>query len=123
MFDKELVSSILSEIEAALLKIQKRSAAANNASYFTDSVEGMEKLDGICMLFMAVGEGIKNIDKMTEGKLFEKYPSIDWEGVKGFRDIIAHHYFDIDAEQVFWIIKNELKPLSETISKILGDLR
>ena len=123
MYDKELVRSILSEIEEALIKIQSRSSVVENAAFFTDSSDGMEKLDGICMLFMAIGESIKNVDKMTKGKLLEKYPSIDWEGVKGFRDIIAHHYFDIDAEQVYWIIKNELKPLSEIIHKMIGELR
>jgi len=39
--------------------------------------------------------------------------------VKGFRDIIAHHYFDIDAEQVFWMCKHSLEPLSLTIKKMI----
>ncbi len=55
------------------------------------------------MLFMAIGEALKNIDKITGGALLSQYPEIDWKGAIGFRDIIAHHYFDIDAEQVFWI--------------------
>ncbi|MBN1818196.1 MAG: DUF86 domain-containing protein [Sedimentisphaerales bacterium] len=122
MYDKELVRSILSQIEEALVKIQNRSSAAQSVTFFTDCPEGMEKLDGICMLFMAVGEGVKNVDKMTQGKLLEKYPLVDWEGVKGFRDIIAHHYFDIDAEQVYWIIKNELVLLIQTISRMIEEL-
>ncbi len=122
MFDRELVRSILADVEGALVKIHTRSAGIESASFFTDSPAGMEKLDGLCMLFMAVGEGIKNVDKMSEGGLLRRYPSIDWEGVKGFRDIIAHHYFDIDAEQVFWILRYELKPLMEAIRKMLGEL-
>jgi uncharacterized protein with HEPN domain len=57
----------------------------------------VERLDGIAMLFMAIGESLKNLDKITNGLLFLTRPEIDWTGVKGFRDIIAHHYFDIDA--------------------------
>jgi hypothetical protein len=34
---------------------------------------------------------------------------------RGLRDIIAHHYFDVDASQILWIIKNELSPLKEAI--------
>lgn len=30
------------------------------------------------------------------------------EKVMGFRDVIAHHYFDIDAEEVWWVLENEL---------------
>ncbi|MCI7783996.1 MAG: DUF86 domain-containing protein [Parabacteroides sp.] len=29
------------------------------------------------------------------------------------RDIIAHHYFDIDAEEVYNIVTEELQPLSQ----------
>lgn len=35
----------------------------------------------------------------------------------GVRDIIAHHYFDIDAEEIFHIIKRDLEPLLESIRK------
>ena len=74
------------------------------------------------MLFIAIGESLKNIDKITAGTLLSKYPEIDWTGVKGFRDIIAHHYFDIDAEQVFWICKHNLGPLSVTIKKMIREM-
>ncbi len=122
MFDRELVRSILLQIHDALEKIQRRSEKVENPAYFTDSPEGMEKLDGICMLFMAIGESLKNIDKITSGTLLEKYHHVDWSGVKGFRDIIAHHYFDIDADQVFWIIRHHLKSLIEIVSVMIHDL-
>lgn len=83
----------------------------------------MEKLDSICMLFIAIGESVKNIDKITDGQLLIKYSKTDWTGVKGFRDIIAHHYFDVDAEQVYWIISHELKPLAETIQQMIQEIR
>jgi uncharacterized protein with HEPN domain len=98
MFDKTLVRAILTQIYEALGKIASRSEPIQSAEDFTGSMAGMEKLDSICMLFMAIGEALKNIDKVTNGALLSKYPEIDWKGVIGFRDIIAHHYFDIDAE-------------------------
>lgn len=69
------------------------------------------------MLFMAIGESLKNLEKITGGALLSQHPEIDWTGVKGFRDIVAHHCFDIDAEQVFWIISHDLEPLSMGASK------
>jgi len=122
MFDKELVRSILMQIDTAITTVQKRCDGIEDASFFINSPQGMEKLDGVCMLFIAIGESIKSIDKITAGQLLIKYSKIDWTGVKGFRDIIAHHYFDIDAEQVFWIISHELKPLSETIKRMIRDI-
>jgi len=123
MFDNDLVLSILQQINEALEKIRNRSEQIHSADDFTDSPSGMEKLDSICMLFIAIGEALKNIDKITGGNLLSQYPETDWKGAIGFRDIIAHHYFDIDAEEVFWICTHELAPLSAVIKKIMADLR
>jgi uncharacterized protein with HEPN domain len=123
MFDNELVLSILIQIDDALQKISIRSGRFNNADEFINSPSGMETLDSICMLFIAIGEAIKNVDKITDGTLLSQYPEIDWKGVKGFRDVIAHQYFDVDADQVFWICKNELEPLSITICKMIKNTR
>ncbi len=101
MHDRKLVCSILTQINDALETIQTRCKDVKSASFFTDSPQGMEKRDSVCMLLMAVGESVKNLDKLTDGHLLTAYPTIDWTGIKGFRDIVAHHYFDIDAEQVY----------------------
>lgn len=122
MYDEGLVIAILGQIDDALQKIKHRTTNITSANDFTDSPEGMEKLDGICMLFMAIGESLKSIDKITGGELLGSYPEIDWKGAIGFRDIIAHHYFDIDAEQVFWICSHHLAQLSATINKMIGEL-
>lgn len=43
------------------------------------------------------------------------YPSIEWKEVKGVRDVIAHHYFDIDAYEIFSIINNDFDSLKDAI--------
>jgi uncharacterized protein with HEPN domain len=93
------------------------------AEDLTDTSSGRERLDGLCMLFMAIGEALKNIDKITHGSLLTQYPEIDWKGAMGFRDILAHHYFDIDAEQIFCIYQHQLIPLTQTIKKMIRDFR
>lgn len=123
MFDRVLVLSILTQIYDALEKIATRAAQIRSADDFTDSPAGMERLDGICMLFMAIGEALKNVDRITGGALLSQYPEIDWKGAIGFRDIIAHQYFDIDAEQVFWICAHEVGPLSAAIKNMIEELR
>ena len=123
MFDRALALAIVEQIDEALEKIKSRTAQIQSAEDFTDTPSGMERLDGLCMLFMAIGEALKNLDKITGGSLLSRYPEIDWKGAIGFRNIIAHHYFDIDAEQVFWICGHEVAPLSATIKKIARDLR
>lgn len=40
----------------------------------------------------------------------------------GFRDVVAHHYFDIDAEEVWWVLENELEPLLSVVKKIKQEI-
>ena len=50
MPDMDMVKDILKQILNALQKIQWRFAPVNSADEFTDTPQGMEKLDSICML-------------------------------------------------------------------------
>ena len=122
MYDKSLILTILKQIDEALERIKNRAGEIVSPEDFTDSPTGMDKMDSICMLFIAIGEALKQIDKITEGSLLIRYPEIDWKGAIGFRDIIAHHYFDIDSEQVFWICTHEIGPLSVTVKKMIEEL-
>jgi len=121
-FDKDLVREIVNQIYDAVCTIATRTKGVESASFFTDSPDGMEKLDGVCMLFIAIGESLKNVDKITNKTLLANHSEIDWAGIKGFRDIMAHHYFDVDAEQVFWICSKQLLPLEKALKKIIQDL-
>ena len=122
MSDNEMLMEVLLQTLDAIQRIIKRFEPVESVSFFTDTADGMEKLDGICMLLIAVGESLKNIDKITGKTLFPRYPEIDWKGAKGMRDIISHHYFDIDAEEIFWVCENNLPPLAETMEKIIADV-
>lgn len=123
MPDNAVVISILKQIENAGETVLRRTENVQSADFFTDSPEGMEKLDGICMQFIAIGESLKNIDKITGGQLLSRYDEIAWKDIMGFRDIISHHYFDIDADHVFWICRNELLPLLKAVRKIIADIQ
>jgi len=74
------------------------------------------------MLLIAIGESIKGIDKITEKKLLPQYPEVDWRGAMGIRDIIAHHYFELDAEVVFNVVKNEFPGLLCTVKRMIADI-
>lgn len=122
MSKQEQVQIILKQINEALQTILKRFEPVTNVDYFTDSPEGKEKLDGICMQLIAIGESLKKIDKLTDKKLLQEYSDIDWTGAKGVRDIISHHYFDIDAEEIFWICDQQIIPMQLTIEKMISEL-
>ena len=122
MSDRELVREILSQILDAVGRIERRFASIGSPDDFFLSEEGIDKLDGICMMLIAIGESLKNLDKVTNGSLFSRYPEVDWKGAKGIRDIISHHYFDIDAEVVFSVCKERLPGLANAVKAMAKEI-
>jgi uncharacterized protein with HEPN domain len=123
MSDAGLLHERLESVLEALERIPRRFSAVPSAEYFTLTDDGKDRLDAICMILIAVGEAIKQIDNNTKGAVLLKYPEIEWSGVMGVRDVIAHGYFDIDVEQVFDICQKDIPVLIGTVRKMLEDLR
>lgn len=99
-------------------RIERRFEGITAPNDFVSSDEGLDRLDAIAMMLIAIGESIKKIDKITSGKLLEAFPEIHWPGVKGTRDIIAHDYFGIDQDEIYNICVNDLGPLKEALHKM-----
>lgn len=121
-YDKALVIEILQQISDALVVIQKRCSYAKVEDDFTDTETGQDKLDGICMKLIAVGESLKNIDKITDNTLLSQYPHIEWKQIKGIRDVLSHHYFDLDASTIFEVCQDHVDDLFKTINQIIHNL-
>jgi uncharacterized protein with HEPN domain len=117
-----IAKDILEDIFSAIERLEERTKSVRSIDDFIGSSENMVLLDATCMLLIAIGESLKNLDKSTNGQLLPTYPSIPWKNVKGLRDIIAHHYFDVDAAQILWIIQNEIKPLKQAIEYFIKEL-
>ena len=112
MYDPALATEILTQLIAATSTILMRFEPVDAPEYFTNSDAGMEKLDAICMQLIAVGEGLKNLDKVTGHSLLPRYSQVDWKKAKAIRDVISHHYFDVNAEAIFIVCEKHIKSLS-----------
>jgi uncharacterized protein with HEPN domain len=122
MSEPSLLRERLESVLGALERIPRRLADVPSADWFTSSEAGQDRLDAICMILIAVGEAFKQIDRKTDGKLLKRYPEIDWAGVMGVRDVIAHGYFDIDAEEVFGICQTDIPALIATVRRMLSEI-
>ena len=122
MSDPSLTYEKLVQIDEALQRVVRRSAGIESHDDFLSSDQGLDMLDGIGMMLIAIGENLKKIDYETGGALLKQYPSVDWKGAKGMRDILSHHYFDLDAAEVFTICKRDIPPLVEVVKVMIEDL-
>ena len=122
--DKErMILSTLEDIKHSLELIVKRCESIKSADDFLKDEIGLERLDSISMRLIAIGEGFKNVDKLSNQELLKRYSNIPWKQVKGIRDILSHHYFDLDAETIFDICENSLSELLNTTIQIMSDLK
>lgn len=65
-----------------------------------------------------IGEAVKNISYKTR----KKYRHIEWTKISGTRDKLIHHYFGVDFDIVWDIIKKDLPKLKREIMTILEEL-
>jgi uncharacterized protein with HEPN domain len=121
-YDRKLVITILDNISWAIRQITYRFNKIETPDDFLDDEDGLAILDSICMQLINIGEALKNIDKITDKQLLTTYPEIDWKKVMGMRDIITHHYFDVDAETVYTVCDIHLSNLDEVINRIIKDI-
>ena len=81
MFNDDLVKEVLNQIFTATETIQKRIKTITSPDDFLKNERSLEKLDALCMQLIAVGESIKNLDKITNRTLLKKYPEFEWKKV------------------------------------------
>jgi len=95
-------------------KIFRYSEKFNSADeLYGDSIA----FDAVLMNFIVIGE---MAGKLSDKLISESQNKIDWLKIKGFRNIIAHNYFGVDAEEVWQIIHSSLKDLHEEIRNLLN---
>ena len=90
--------------------IMARTSHIHKVDDFYMNESGMILLDSVCMKLVAVGEAIKNLDKITNKELLLKYPAVNWKDIKGMRDIILYS------------LQKEVPDLYSTICVMLRDL-
>ena len=119
--NQELLNFILESIEM----IKDRFEGINSSDDFMCDKDGMIKLDSISMRLQSIGEALKNIDKRDREFLLEVADKRYWSNIIKTREIITHHYIDIDSETVFMICDEKLNDLESKISvlteKLLND--
>lgn len=113
--DKLSILELLEYILESIDIIKRRFKGISSSDDFMNSDEGVDKLDAISMRLQSIGEALKNIYK-SDKEILEKVKDEDyWSQIIKLREIISHHYIDIDSEIIFDICENELDELQESI--------
>ena len=122
MYDKEIVLNLLENMIDATQKILYRNKNIHSVDDYLKDDNSLMLLDSLCMQLIAIGEAVKKIDKETDKKLLKAYPQIPWREVAGMRDILSHHYFDLNAEVVFEVTTEHMEGLQTVLKQIVEDI-
>lgn len=104
----------LESILEAILKIESYTSQFQNADQLNDN---FIVFDATMMNFVIIGQLVIKLSEDFKNQ----YSEIEWHKIKGLRNIAAHDYFGIDAEEVWQIIQNYLPALRKFIEKHISN--
>lgn len=120
---REILLDTLQQIRQSCENLMSWNKDVKDMKVLLNSSTGMQDLAGNCMTVMAIEEGFRKIDKITDGKFLILRPEIPWNQVFGLRNRIAHGYFDIDVDVISDVVNNDLQPLLEAIDYFVEYLK
>ena len=65
-----------------------------------------------------IGEAANGISMVTR----ERYPAIPWGKIIGLRNILVHHYFAINAQEIWAVVEQDIPPLRSAVHRILDKM-
>ena len=103
-------------IRDAVLKIEQYvSTFKNSDEYFGSPIV----FDATLMNFVVIGEMVERLSSSLRERTRTR---IDWQKIKDFRNLVAHDYMGVDAEEVWQIIHHHLPPLLLELERIERDI-
>lgn len=81
-------------------------------------LKNKEKQSAVIREIEIIGEAAKNIPTSFRSKNAD----IPWSDIAGMRDKLMHHYFGVNLDTVWRVIKDDLPELKKNILKIKEDL-
>lgn len=97
----------LEDILQAISKTRNYVAGLTRESFAQDVM----RIDAVIRNLEIIGEAAKMIPESIRGE----YPNIEWKKIAGLRDILAHHYFEVDLDIVWDIVQNKLPTLDHEL--------
>lgn len=72
--------------------------------------------DAVIRKIEIIGEAVKNLPINFKSK----YREVPWSDIAGMRDKLIHHYFGVDVDRTWNVVKEDIPKLKQQIEEIIG---
>lgn len=103
----------LEHILNAICSIEEYSLEKN----LSDIVSNAILRHAITWNIQVIGEASNNLSK----EFVESHPDTNWRGVIGMRHVLVHDYYQIDEEELWNVVTNDLPTLKAQIISYLAE--
>ncbi len=100
----------LRDMVEAAQKVSRYTSGRDLASFTGDEMA----YDATVRNLEILGEAAKNIPE----EIRQRYPEIDWRGIAGLRDVVAHAYFSLDDATLWKIVRTDMPRLLTSLNEI-----
>ncbi len=101
----------LDVMNEAIEYIERYLAGVSKEAFMQDAL----LQDAVCLRMMVIGESASKLRNKLD--FDTKYPEIDWFGIAGLRNIIAHEYDIVDMEIIWKIVHKRLPALKKFLAR------
>lgn len=101
-------------IHAILEAIQHIRDYTRSISNAEDFYRNTMVFDATLMNFVVVGE----MSQRISDQLRDRHSEVPWQKIKSFRNLVAHDYLGIDADEVWQIVTGDIPALEQQILSI-----
>ncbi len=85
---------------------------------YDDFLQDLKTQDAVIRNLEIIGEAVKNIpDEMRA-----EAPNIPWKSIAAMRDKLIHHYFGVNLDIVWSVIRKDLPTLVEAVEALVSSL-
>lgn len=110
--------------EKSIANIEDALYAIEQIESYTESVSKIEELqadkktyDAVLMNFIVIAMALDRL----ENSIKESYPTDSWDGIRRFRNYIAHDYFGVHSSILWQVLTDSMPKLKRQLIQILED--
>lgn len=71
--------------------------------------------DGVVRNFEIIGEAAKRLSEAARAR----HPQVPWADIARFRDVLIHHYMEVDLKRVWNVVETHLPALRNAVENLL----